>query len=83
MNKQAVKQHRLIEHYLVPTALFALNIGLVHVIYAYANGTWENHWHLAALTGSPVVLGLALLLKHRFLLFFSTVGYLALLLCWP
>src|SRR5690606_32280992 len=83
MNKQAIKRHRLTEHYLVPTALFALNIGVVHVIYAYANGTWENQLHLAALTAAPAILALALFLKHRWLLLSSSVGYLILLLCWP
>ena len=83
MNKQAVKRHRLTEHYLVPTALFALNIGLVHVIYAYANGTWDNYWHLTALTGAPAASALALFLKHRGLLCCSTIYYIALLLCWP
>jgi len=83
MNKQATKYHKLTEHYLVPAALFALNIGLVHVIYAYVNGTWENYWHLAALTGAPVALGFALRFKHRGLLVWSTIGYIVLLLCWP
>lgn len=83
MNKPATKHHQLTEHYLVPTTLFALNICVVHVIYAYATGSWHNYWHLAALAGSPVVLGIALLLKNRGLLACSTVGYLALLLCWP
>jgi len=83
MNKQAIKRHRLTEHYLVPTALFALNIGVVHVIYTYANGTWENQLHLAALTAAPAILALALFLKYRWLLLSSSVGYLVLLLCWP
>ncbi len=83
MSKQTTKHHKLTEHYLVPAALFALNIGLVHVIYAYGNGAWENYWHLAALTAAPLALGLALLRKHRGLLLCSTLGYLALLLYWP
>lgn len=83
MNKPAIKHDKLTEHYLVPSALFALNIGLVHVIYTYATGSWNNYWHLIALTGTVAALGIALLLKSRWLLLFTTVGYLALLLCWP
>lgn len=84
MSKRATKHHhKLTEHYLVPTALFALNICVVHVIHTYATGGWDNYWHLAALTAAPVALGSALLLKHRGFLICSTIGYLALLLCWP
>ena len=83
MNKGTTIHDKITEHYLVPAALFALNIGLVHVIYAYATHTWDNYWHLTALTSAPVTLGIALLLKKRGFLFFTTIGYLALLLCWP
>ena len=83
MNKRPTKDHKLIEHYLVPTALFALNICLVHVIYVYATGTWANYWYFAALIAAPLALGSALLLKNRNFLICSTIGYLVLLLCWP
>lgn len=83
MNKPAIKHDKLTEHYLVPATLFALNICIVHVIYVFATGSWQNHGHLAALTGSPVALGAALLLKNRGFLACSTVAYLVLLLCWP
>ena len=66
--------------YLVPSALIALNICPVHVICTYAAGSWDNYGHPATLTGAPLALGSALLLKHRGLLVCSTVGYLALLL---
>lgn len=83
MSKQTTKHHKLTEHYLVPAALFALNIGLVHVIYVYAIGAWDSYWHLAVLTCSPLALGFALLFKQRSLLIWSTVAYLVVFLCWP
>lgn len=83
MNKQTMEHHKLTEHYFVPATLFALNVCLVHVIYSYATGSWDNYWHLATLTSTPIALGCALLLKHRGFLVCSTLGYIVLLLCWP
>jgi len=76
------KHHAFTEHYLVPLALFALNVCVVHVIHAYSTHSWTSHLQLIALTGSPLALGSALWLKNRNFLICSIVGYLLLLLCW-
>ncbi|MBK1438810.1 hypothetical protein JHJ32_02320 [Parapedobacter sp. ISTM3] len=73
--------HALIEHYLVPAALFLLNINLIHIIYAYFNGSWDRLWHLVALTIAFAALGSAVLLKNQRLLWCS-MGYYLLLLAY-
>lgn len=79
---KAKKAHQtLLEHYLVPVALFLLNINLVHVIYAYSTGNWNNHWHLIALTTAFVALGSALMLKNANYLILSILYYIVVLAC--
>ncbi len=78
--KKVTKQYdAFTEHYLVPAALFLLNVSLVHTIYAYANGSWNRPYHLAAITVSLIAFVSALRLKKRGYLWFA-IGYYLLLL---
>lgn len=81
MKPSVRKHHALVEHYLVPLALFVLNTCTVHVIYTYSSGSWDSYWHIIALTISLVALAGALLVKSRRLLICSVMGYLLLLVC--
>lgn len=71
------------EHYLMPAALFLLNICTVHVIYAYANARTGQLGWLLLLTFAWIALGSAVWLKNRIYLGGSMALYLALLTyCW-
>jgi len=77
--KAKTRYHTITEHYLVPTALFLLNICVVHVLYVYSTGKWGSVWYLVALTGALAALGSALVVKGRYYLWCSIVYYLLLL----
>jgi hypothetical protein len=69
------KKHNVfIEHYLVPIALFLLNIGLVHVVYAYAEGTMSG-LSKVALTLTLVLLAGSLVFKKKIFLASSILLY--------
>lgn len=81
MKKQTQKS-QVIEHYLVPAALFVLNFCAVHVIYAYSTNSWISLWHLIALTAVLVALTCALALKNSGFLLCSIAAYLLILTYW-
>ncbi|MGK6350212.1 hypothetical protein [Parapedobacter sp. DT-150] len=66
------------EHYLVPTALFLLNVSAVHVIYAYSNAAGGQGWWLLSLTVALAALGSAVWIKNRIYLWCSMAYYLLL-----
>lgn len=82
MKKTKKKHHALTEHYLIPAALFVLNICVVHVAYALSTGSWVSLWHLVALTAGLVTLVGALILKNRSFLYCSIACYLMVLTYW-
>jgi len=59
------KHHALIEHYLIPTVLFVLNICLVHVIHAFMEDSAKPALYKAALVVSFALLGSSLVTKRR------------------
>lgn len=72
--KMKKKHNAIIEHYLLPVALFLLNICLVHVVYAYATGSMSLLSKLA-LTLTLVLLAGSLLFKKKVLLTSSILLY--------
>jgi len=69
------KQNTLIEHYLIPTALFVLNTCLVHVIYLYASGPIYSFPTKLIMTLSLILLGASLIFKTKTLLTSSILLY--------
>lgn len=75
------RQHIVIEHYLVPAALFVLNICLIHLVYVLATGNWQNNrWYTATLAVALLTGCISLRVKRKGYLFFSIAFYLVLLL---
>lgn len=71
---------KLTEHYLVPTALFMLNICLMHTVYAFESGVPYYGWHKLLLCGTLLFLGVAVMKKKKWCLIGAVGGYLAILL---
>jgi hypothetical protein len=67
--------HTLTEHYLVPAALFLLNICLAHLIYAFASGSTYPPISRIALALAFVLLGSSLVLKKQIHLAGSILFY--------
>lgn len=82
--KKTKKQYDThMEHYLVPTALFLLNIAAVHVVYAWFNITEEQRWYLVLLAIALTALGSSVWIKNRIYLWTSIIYYLLIFAyCW-
>lgn len=71
------------EHYLVPAALFLLNVLAVHVVCAYFNAVGNQIGWLVLLTLAFVALSSAIWIKNRIYLWCSMMYYAALFIyCW-
>ena len=69
------KHNAFTEHYLVPVALFLLNICLVHVIYAFVAGSTYSPVNKIALAATFVLMASSLLFKKQVLLASSILFY--------
>jgi len=72
--KMKKKHNAFIEHYLIPVALFLLNICLVHVVYVYTAGTMSM-LSKVALTLTLALLAGSLVFKKKVLLASSILLY--------
>jgi hypothetical protein len=62
------KHNTFVEHYLVPIALFVLNICLVHVVYLFAAGTVYSVTAKVTMTLTLILMGASLVFKKKSLL---------------
>ncbi|SEK30408.1 hypothetical protein [Parapedobacter koreensis] len=75
-----MNHHKLVEHYLIPTVLFCLNIAFVHAIYRLATRPMLVDFEIIVCLFAVLLLCVALYTKTRWLLIGSSVFYLFLLL---
>ena len=73
-------RHKLIEHYLIPGALFCLNIAFIHTLYRVAFRTTLMDLEVGMCLISLFLLLGALYVKARYLLIAASVFYIFLLI---
>lgn len=80
MKKTVKRFDAITEHYWVPTALFLLNINIVHVIYAYATFPLADRWEqLVLVSCATLALTGGMMTKNKLYLIGASVFYLIVL----